>query len=49
MDCPPIGEVIDAAVIAKACDGVIMVTASGHDSGRFLADSKVQMEKSGAR
>ena len=49
VDCPPIGEVIDAAVIAKACDGVILVTASGHDSGRFLADAKDQMEKSGSR
>lgn len=48
IDCPPIGEVIDAAVIAKACDGIIMVTASGHDSGRFLADAKEQMEKSGS-
>lgn len=48
VDCPPIGEVIDAAVIAKACDGIIMVTASGHDSGRFLADAKEQMEKSGS-
>ncbi len=48
VDCPPIGEVIDAAVVAKACDGVILVTASGHDSNRFLLDARDQMEKSGA-
>ncbi len=49
VDCPPIGEVIDAAVVARACDGAILVTASGHDSSRFLRDAREQMEKSGSR
>ena len=48
VDCPPIGEVIDAAVVARACDGVVLVTASGHDSMRFLLDARDQMEKSGS-
>lgn len=49
VDCPPIGEVIDAAVVARACDGAILVTASGHDSSRFLRDAREQMEKSGSK
>ena len=49
VDCPPIGEVIDAAIVARACDGAILVTASGHDSSRFLRDAREQMEKSGSK
>ena len=49
IDTPPIGEVIDAAVIAKACDGAIIVTAYGHNSYRFLNGCKNQIEKSGCK
>ncbi|MBR1470022.1 MAG: CpsD/CapB family tyrosine-protein kinase [Lachnospiraceae bacterium] len=49
IDTPPIGEVIDAAVVAKNCDGTILVAAFGHDSYRFINNSRYQVEKSGCR
>lgn len=36
LDCAPIGAAIDAAVIAKHCDGAILVIAQGMASGRLI-------------
>ena len=44
IDTPPLGSVIDAAVIAKQCDGTIMVIESGAISRRFAKKVKDQLE-----
>ena len=49
VDCAPIGAAIDAAVIAKHCDGAIIVTAQGMVNGRMVANTKRQLEASGIR
>ena len=49
VDAPPIGMVIDAAVIAKTCDGVVFVTEYNKTSRREMVSSKAQMEQSQAR
>ena len=49
IDTPPLGLVVDAAVIASVCDSAILVLAEGKIKAGF-ADSVVkQLEKSGAR
>ena len=40
IDTPPLGSVIDSAVIAEECDGSIMVMESGVISYRFAQDVK---------
>lgn len=49
IDTPPIGSVIDAAVVAKHCDGAILVIESGTISYRIAQKTKNQLEKSGCR
>lgn len=49
IDSPPIGLVIDAAIIAKKCDASILVTESGVIKRRFVIKAKDQMEQSGAQ
>lgn len=49
LDCAPIGAAIDAAVIAKNCDGAILVVAQGMASGRMIQGVKKQLEVSGVR
>lgn len=49
IDTPPIGNVIDAAIVAKECDGAVMVVASGATSYRMTQRVKQQLEKSGCR
>lgn len=49
IDSPPIGLVIDAAIIAKKCDATIIVTESGAIKRRFVLKAKEQMEQSGAQ
>ena len=46
IDTPPLGSVIDSAIIAESCDGAIMVIESGVISYRFAQDVKDQLEKS---
>lgn len=48
IDTPPIGLVIDAAIIAKNCDGSILVAASGDTKRRFLQKAKEQLTQSGS-
>ena len=46
VDTPPLGSVIDSAIIAEECDGSIMVIETGVISYRFAQDVKRQLEKS---
>ena len=47
IDTPPIGSVIDAAVVAEACDGVVLVITQGEVSYRFAQEVKSQLERTG--
>lgn len=49
VDSPPIGLVVDAAIIAQKCDGVVLVTGAGSVKRRFVLKAKEQMEMSGAQ
>lgn len=49
MDCAPIGAAIDAAVVAKHCDGAIIVVAQGGANSRMVGNVKKQLEASGIR
>ncbi|MDD6332502.1 MAG: polysaccharide biosynthesis tyrosine autokinase [Clostridium sp.] len=49
LDCAPIGAAIDAALIAKQCDGAILVIGQGMASSRMIAGVKKQMEDSGVK
>lgn len=46
VDTPPLGSVIDSAIVASFCDGAIMVIESGVISYRFAQEVKSQLEKS---
>ena len=43
IDTPPLGSVIDTAVVAKCCDGAVMVLESGAISRRFARKVKEQL------
>lgn len=49
VDTPPLGSVIDSAIVAKQCDGVMLVIASGEISYRFAQRVKEQLEKAECR
>lgn len=49
IDSPPLGAVVDAAVIASCCDGSIIVLASGKVSYSEALSVKNQLMKSGCR
>lgn len=49
FDTPPLGSVIDAAVIAPQADGAILVVQQGKVSGRFIKTVKKQLENSGVK
>ena len=49
IDSPPLGTVIDAAVIAAFCDGVIMVITPGKIGYKEALEVKNQLEKSGCK
>lgn len=48
IDTPPVGVVIDAAEIAKCCDGVIFVAKYKHTHRRELLDAKQQIIQTAA-
>lgn len=48
IDTPPIGLVIDSAIIAQKADASILVTGAGAIKRRFIQKAKEQMEQSGA-
>lgn len=49
IDCAPLGAAIDAAVVAKHCDGAVIVVAQGDVGSRMILDAKKQLEASGVR
>ncbi|MGT2910898.1 tyrosine-protein kinase [Streptococcus cameli] len=49
IDTPPIGLVVDAAIIAQKTDASLLVTESGAISRRFVKKAVAQMEQSGAQ
>lgn len=49
VDAPPLGSVIDAAVIGTKCDGMVLVIESNAISYRFAQSVKDQIDKSGCR
>ncbi len=49
VDCPPLGLVIDAAIIARHVDGSILVVESNAVSRKNVRRVKAQLEKSGCR
>ena len=49
IDAPPIGSVIDAAIISRQCDGGILVVGSGDISYRFARRAKDQLEVAGCK
>lgn len=46
IDTPPLGSVIDTAVIAPQADGVVLVVEANKCSYRFIQDVKKQLELS---
>jgi capsular exopolysaccharide synthesis family protein len=47
IDTPPVGIVIDGAVVTANCDGAVIVVSIGMMSYRFVQQVKEQIEKSG--
>ena len=49
IDTPPMANLIDGAIVARQCDGAVMVVESGSISYRLEQRVKGQLEKSGCR
>ena len=49
IDAPPVGVIIDAAEIAKSCDGTLLAISYNRVSRRELANAKIQLEKTGCK
>lgn len=49
IDTPPLGQVIDAAVVAEKCDGAIMVLGSSKVHYRQAQEIVERIEKSGCK
>lgn len=47
VDTPPIGAIVDAAVVAKSCDAAVLVLSSGLATKKEVVEAKQQIEKSG--
>lgn len=47
IDTPPIGLVIDAAIVAQSCDASLLVTESGAIRRRYIKEAKKQLEQTG--
>ncbi|SDO79850.1 capsular exopolysaccharide family [Streptococcus equinus] len=48
IDTPPLGRVVDAAIIAHSSDASLLVTKPGVDKRRTITKLKEQLEQSGA-
>ena len=46
VDSPPLGSVIDSAIVAKKCDGALIIIEAEAISYRFVKEVKSQLEKS---
>lgn len=49
LDTPPMANLIDGAIVARHCDGAVIVIESGAISYRLEQKVKAQIEKSGCR
>lgn len=49
VDTPPVESVIDGAIVAPKCDGVVLVIASGQTSYKLVQRVKLQLEKGNSR
>ncbi len=49
VDAPPVGMLIDAAEIAKSCDGTLLVVNYNSVRHQELIDAKEQLEQTGCR
>lgn len=49
IDTPPMGNLIDGAIIGRSCDGAVIVIESGGISYRVLQKVRRQLEMSGCR
>ena len=49
IDSPPLGMVIDSAVVASFCDSAIMVVNAGKVRRKQALDVKEQLQRSGVR
>lgn len=49
IDCPPLGSVIDAAIVAKECDGAIIVIETDNASYKIVQRVKKQLDQSGCK
>lgn len=49
IDCPPLGSVIDAAIVARHCDGAVIVVEAGNVSYHIVQKVKEQLDKSGCQ
>lgn len=45
VDTPPLGSVIDSAIVGRQCDGCVLVISSGAISYRFVQRVQQQMER----
>ena len=45
IDTPPLGSVVDSAIVGRKCDGTILVVSSGAISYRFAQNVVSQMNK----
>ena len=49
VDSPPVGSVIDSAIVSKYCDGVMLVIGHKTVHVKFIRDCIKQLEASGTR
>ena len=49
IDTPPLGSVIDSAIIGTRCDGTVLVIASGEISYRFAQNVHAQLKQADCR
>lgn len=49
IDCPPLGSVIDAVLVAKTCDGSVLVIESDYMSYKAVQSVKKQLETGGCK
>ncbi len=49
IDTPPLGTVIDCAVITPVCDGAVILIAANEISYKFVSEVKTQLQKSKCR
>lgn len=49
IDTPPLGSVIDSAVVSKVCDGMIIIIQANAVSQKIVKKTKAQLERTGCR